>query len=249
MTCSDIDFIIKGLSMRFVLVWVLVVIAAVVAIAFRSKATDTPQPTTARGLPELVAQVQPCVVRIRLLKRGPYGMRPSEGCGFVIDADGGVLTSAHVMEAVQTTTVVLADGREMPAAVVAIDPSVDLCCLRLTGAPAPPFLRFFGDGTVPVGEFVLTIGHPLGYVYTASPGIVSAASRRISYGSDVVVPDAMQVSCPVNLGSSGGPLVNARGDVVGVVAAFRSEGTNMAFAVPSATARRFMAGVPKRQSP
>lgn len=154
------------------------------------------------------------------------------GSGVIIDADGHVLTNNHVVEDAQEVKVRLADGRELQARVVGVDPATDLALLRVQGDDLTP--ATFGDSSaLEVGDWVLAIGNPFGLPRTVSAGIVSAIGR-----ADMGIVDYenfIQTDAAVNPGSSGGPLVDLQGRVVGINTAIASSsgGNNgIAFAIP-----------------
>jgi len=154
------------------------------------------------------------------------------GSGFVINADGYVITNNHVVAGASEIRVKLADGREVPGKVVGGDEKTDLALLKVeaTGLPVIPL----GDSArLEVGEPVMAIGNPFGLAQTVTTGIVSATGRTIGAGP---YDDFIQTDASINPGNSGGPLVNARGEVIGVATAIAS-GTGgsvgIGFAIPT----------------
>lgn len=158
----------------------------------------------------------------------------SSGSGFFISDDGQILTNDHVVGNANQVSVVLRDGRELPARLVGRDPATDLAVLKVAGRDHPHVT--FATAVEPeVGEEVIAIGNPFGLGTTATHGIVSAAGRNI--GSPYV--DFVQLDAPINQGNSGGPTFNARGEVIGVnTAIFSPTGgsVGVGFAIPAATA-------------
>lgn len=176
---------------------------------------------------ELVERVAPAVVNIRASERAAEGARlplrrpepgqPSEedtprgeGSGFITSADGYVLTNAHVIEGAGEVIVTLDDRREFKARVVGADERSDVALLKIE-AGGLPAVRLGDVGRLRVGEWVLAIGSPFGLDSTVTAGIVSAKQRET--GSDIAL---LQTDVAVNPGNSGGPLINTRGEVVGV---------------------------------
>jgi serine protease Do len=166
--------------------------------------------------------------RDRAPRRGVRGL----GSGFVINADGYVLTNNHVVDGATDIRVKFADGREMPGKVVGGDAKTDLALLKVeaTGLPVIPL----GDSAkLEVGEPVMAVGNPFGLEQTVTTGIVSATGRAIGAGP---YDDFIQTDASINPGNSGGPLVNARGEVVGVNTAIASGSggsVGIGFAIPT----------------
>jgi serine protease Do len=154
-----------------------------------------------------------------------------QGSGFIISADGLILTNAHVVREAKTVTVKLSDRREYSAKVLGSDPATDIAVLRID-AKNLPTVRLGDPGQLEVGDPVLAIGSPFGFEQTATQGIVSAKGRSLP--GDAVVP-FIQTDAAVNPGNSGGPLFDGSGAVVGINAQIysRSGGyQGLAFAIP-----------------
>jgi len=165
-----------------------------------------------------------------------------EGSGFVISADGYVLTNYHVVENADRVVVGLHTGREYPARVVGTDPPIDLALLKIDpDGESLPTLPLGNSSDLRVGEWVIAIGNPLEYEQTVTVGVVSAKQRRLQIGStDRDVVNFIQTDAAINLGNSGGPLLDGAGNVIGINTAIRR--TNYAegigFALPIDQARR-----------
>jgi serine protease Do len=140
----------------------------------------------------------------------PQPMR-GEGSGFIISADGVIMTNAHVVDGASEVTVRLTDRREYTAKVVGVDPKSDIAIIRI-GAKDLPTVKLGDSRGLKVGEWVLAIGAPFGFENSATAGIVSAKGRTLESG---YVP-FIQTDVPINPGNSGGPLFNMRGEVVGI---------------------------------
>jgi serine protease Do len=184
----------------------------------------------AQGLPDfadLVERVGPAVVNIRTTERAPDGPRApllrrspalaqgdetprGEGSGFILSADGYVMTNAHVIEGAAEVYVTLTDKREFKAKLIGADERTDVALVKIEAA-ALPVLRVGDVGKLRVGEWVVAIGSPFGLDNTVTAGIVSAKQRET--GLDIPF---IQTDVAVNPGNSGGPLINIRGEVVGV---------------------------------
>ena len=153
---------------------------------------------------------------IPMPERGGQGQRGmpmrGEGSGFIIDANGIVLTNAHVVKGASDVTVKLTDRREFRAKVLGADPKTDIAVLKVEGKNLP-VVNMGKVGDLRVGEWVLAIGSPFGFENTVTAGVVSAKGRSLP--DDSAVP-FIQTDVAVNPGNSGGPLFNARGEVVGI---------------------------------
>ena len=159
------------------------------------------------------------------------------GSGFIIDASGLVVTSHHVVQGADTVTVTLHDGRELEARIAGADPKTDLALLEIDAGEALPTVEFGDSDATRVGDWVVAVGSPFGLGGTVTAGIVSARGRDIGSGP---YDDYLQLDAPINRGSSGGPLFDRGGRVVGVNSAiFSPTGGNVGigFAVPANVAR------------
>lgn len=176
---------------------------------------------------------------------GPGGegmpQRPfrAAGSGFLISADGYVVTNNHVVEQAEDVTVVLDEGDEYAAEIVGTDPRTDLALLKIEGASDLPYVEF-ADSEARIGDWVVAVGNPFGLGGTVTAGIISARGRDIAgnnYG------DFLQIDAAVNRGNSGGPAFNLNGKVVGVnTAIFSPNGGNVgiAFAIPGSTVEQIV---------
>lgn len=167
--------------------------------------------------------------------------RDGAGSGFFISADGLALTNNHVVEGADKIEVQLAsDDRRLKATIVGRDPATDLALIKVEGGPFAP-LPLGDSDTLRVGEWVMAVGNPLNMDHTVTVGVVSAKGRSLGL-SEVTASfeNFIQTDAAINLGNSGGPLVNLRGEVVGVNTAINAAGQNMGFAVPVAVARQIL---------
>lgn len=173
-----------------------------------------------------------------------FNRRPTigEGSGFIITADGYVLTNNHVVSDADRVTVGTQDGRTFEAKVIGTDPSIDLALLKLdTDGARLPTLPLGDSDALRVGEWVIAIGNPLDYQQTVTVGVVSAKDRRVPLrGTDTGVATFLQTDAAINLGNSGGPLLDAGGNVVGINTAITraNYAEGIGFALPIAQARR-----------
>ncbi|GEL43788.1 serine peptidase [Methylorubrum extorquens] len=167
---------------------------------------------------------------------GGRGMRPrgGVGSGFIISADGYVVTNNHVVDKAKTVQVTLDDGRTLDAKVIGKDSKTDIALLKITESGSYPYVQF-GKGAPRVGDWVLAIGNPFGLGGTVTVGIVSARGRDIGAGP---YDDFLQIDAPINKGNSGGPTFNVNGEVVGVNTAIASPSggsVGLGFAIPAET--------------
>jgi serine protease Do len=155
--------------------------------------------------------------------------RRGAGSGFIVDSDGSILTNHHVIERAERITVKLADGRSVRAHVVGSDPDTDIALIKIDGQHELPVAPLGDSSTLRVGEWVCAIGNPLGYEHSVTVGVVSFLGRKLF---DQGLDNYIQTDAAINFGNSGGPLINARGEVIGINAAISSRASNIGFAVP-----------------
>jgi serine protease Do len=174
----------------------------------------------------------------RFEDRGPAPRARGQGSGFVIDADGFIVTNHHVVTGGADFTVVFKDGTERSAELIGSDAATDLALLKVDTDESLPYVNFAGTGDLRVGDWVLAVGNPFGLGGTVTAGIVSAFGRDIGAGP---YTDYIQVDAPINRGNSGGPTFDLQGNVVGVnTAIFSPTGgsVGIGFAIPSDIAAR-----------
>ena len=156
--------------------------------------------------------------------------RRSLGSGFIISKDGFIVTNNHVVEGATEVKVVLKDGSEYKAKIYGTDPKTDIALLKIDPKGKDlPVVKFGDSDALKVGEWVLAIGNPFGLSYTVTAGIVSAKGRVIGEGP---YDDFIQTDASINPGNSGGPLVNMKGEVVGINTAIIKNAQGIGFAIP-----------------
>src|ERR671918_1430801 len=171
--------------------------------------------------------------------RGPQRQR-SLGSGFIIDSDGSILTNNHVVENAQKIVVKLSDEQEYEAKVVGRDPKTDIAVIKINTKTGLTAVNFGDSDRLEVGEWVMAIGNPFGLDSTVTSGIVSAKDRQIGAGP---YDHFIQTDASINPGNSGGPLINLRGEVVGInTAIFSRTGGNLGigFAIPIDLAKEIL---------
>src|SRR5213594_1167309 len=179
------------------------------------------------------------------LRRRPQ-VEQGSGSGFMVSADGYILTNNHVVAGADKVTVRLYDKREFTAKVVGTDPNTDVAVIKID-ARGLPGVGFGNSDSARVGEWVLAIGNPLGeaFTFTVTAGIVSAKGRLLAglQQTRYAIQDFIQTDAAINPGNSGGPLVNIRGQVIGINSAIASETgfyAGYGFAIPINLARTVM---------
>ncbi len=222
---------------------------------FWHEGSDAP-PIAPVGLPgsfaDLAERVSPGVVNIQTSKTvkgaavpkafedfffgGPFEERfgqehkvPSLGSGFVVSPDGYIVTNNHVVENVDTIRVKLLEGPELEAEVVGRDPKTDIALIRVKPDVDLTALPLGDSKTVRPGDWVVAIGNPFGLEHTVTAGIISAKHREIGQGS---YDDYIQTDASINPGNSGGPLLNLKGEVIGINTAINPRALRIGFAVP-----------------
>ncbi|WP_309492435.1 S1C family serine protease [Candidatus Hecatella orcuttiae] len=204
-----------------------------------------PQPAEAGALltPQQVFKLaEPSVVLIRAESLTIFGVEVSEGSGFVYDSQGHLVTNNHVVEGADELEVVFPDGTVVEARLVGADPYSDLAVLKVD-LPAEKLkpLPLGNSSELSVGDPIVAIGNPFGLSNTMTAGIVSQVGRELRAPRGYIIIDVIQVDAAINPGNSGGPLMNMKGEVVGVNTAIISgSGTSagVGFAIPSDTVKR-----------
>jgi len=225
-----------------------------------ASAAQTPPAAVAAALPEAGASwdeqnniqiykaVSPAVVNITsttIQYDFFFNVFPVQGSGsgFLIDDQGSILTNFHVISGARSIEVTLSDRTRHPAKLIGRDRTSDLAVIQITDRKGLPFLKMGSSDNLQVGQKVLAIGNPFGFQGTLTTGVISALGRSIREEDGRLLEDLIQSDAAINPGNSGGPLLNSRGQVIGINTAIFGPGTNVGigFAIPATAAQAILA--------
>jgi S1-C subfamily serine protease len=190
-----------------------------------------------QAIAAIVDAMTPSVVSLMVRSGTSYSGADMAGAGsgIIIAPDGYILTNGHVVHGAKQIDVQLTDGQKMPASVVGIDMATDLAAIRVPGSGLP-FSSLGDSNALRVGHIVIAIGNPMGFDSSVSNGVVSSLGRALRSQDGRLIENIIQHTAPLNPGNSGGPLVNTRGQVIGINTAIIAMAQGIGFAIPSNTA-------------
>ncbi len=232
-----------GLTLTFGRSWLVRDTAPPPVVNAPPPATPVAGSAAADPVVDIVQRLGPAVVSLTTVVPGRetfFGVTPpseGQGSGVIVSPDGRILTNSHVVAGSAEIRVRLANGRTLPGRLIGRDPANDIAVVQVRGEnlPAAPL----GDSTaLRVGEPVIAIGNPLGFQSTVTTGVVSALNRTIRPQPGVVLENMIQTDAAINPGNSGGPLVNSRGQVVGINTLIIEAAQGLGFAIPVNTAQQ-----------
>ena len=175
---------------------------------------------------------------------GPFGLdiprMRGQGSGFIIDTEGHILTNNHVVDQASTVRVVLSDGTQLQGKVIGADRNNDVALLQIDASriPALTYLTLADSSSVKPGQMALALGSPYGLQGSITVGVISGIGRSIPGATSRNMTDIIQTDAAINPGNSGGPLLNSRGEVIGINTAIEAAANGVGFAVPINTAKK-----------
>lgn len=193
-----------------------------------------------RALVDLANQSRPAIVQVRVTGQEAKGSQPqlpgSRGSGFIVDPMGYILTAHHVIDKAREIEIRLADGQRLPAHIIAADGQLDVAILKIQPEKELPVLSFGDSNSLRVGDLAVVFGYPFGRESSMNLGIISRSGRSYPESASF---DFVQTDAGAYAGGSGGPLLNSKGHVVGMIT-MASERGNMGFATPINVIKRIL---------
>ncbi len=245
---------------------IILFVAALCCIPVASSAASAPEsfaPLVKKEMPSVVNISTKQVVKVQ--QPSPFGdpqmdeffyhffggrpqreqVRQSLGSGFIISADGFILTNNHVVDMARDIKVAMADGRVLDAKLIGKSKEIDIALIKVE-ANGLPAVTLGDSEALEVGDWVVAIGNPFGLSHTVTAGIVSAKGRVIGVGP---YDDLIQTDAAINPGNSGGPLFNTRGEVVGINTVIIATGQNLGFAIPISMVKEVLPSIKEKGRP
>ena len=167
----------------------------------------------------------------------------SLGSGVLISPKGYIVTNAHVVQQADEIIVTLADESQHKAELVSADPEADLAIIKIEAAKPLSAIRLGTSSDLMIGETVIAVGNPFGYQHTVTTGVISAVDRTLEPAANQRYEGLIQTDAPINPGNSGGPLLNIRGELIGINTAIRAGAQGLGFAIPINKVREIMIGL------
>jgi len=196
------------------------------------------------SLIEIFEKSEPGVVRVNVQRNESADIVNGVGSGFVFDKKGHIITNAHVVKDAKKVVITFLDGRSYNAEIIGIDEYTDIATVKVNADLGLLHPLSLGDSSnLQVGETIAAIGNPFGLSGSMTSGIISQLGRLLPSGNGYSIPDVIQTDAAINPGNSGGPLLNMRGEIVGINTAIQSttgEFTGVGFAIPSQTVAKIV---------
>ena len=236
-------------SLRKLILAISLVTPAVLTAAQREATPEVAGPADfSHAFSKIAESVNPAVVNITCSDVESTGsdtadleMDPENNYGFgsgvIIDSEGHILTSNHVIEAADRIEVKLSDNRQFVAKLIGRDPETDLALIKVESKEGLPAAILGDSDQLKPGQWVMAIGNPFVYDHSVTVGVISALNRRLG---TTVFDDFIQTDAAINLGNSGGPLLNLKGEVIGINTLISSQGTGIGFSIPINTAKQIL---------
>jgi len=202
-----------------------------------TKSVRVVQPYFWMGMPDTFKEAFPELFRPRRQVTG------SLGSGVLISPKGYIVTNAHVVQQANEIIVTLVDESQYPAQLVGADPAADLAVIKIESDKPFHAIPMGTSSDLMIGETVIAVGNPFGYQHTVTTGVVSALDRTLQPAANLKYEGLIQTDAPINPGNSGGPLLNIRGELIGINSAIRAGAQGLGFAIPVDKVREIMIGL------
>ena len=211
--------------------------AAPSVVNISTKEVRVVQPYFWMDMPDVFKEAFPDLFRPRRQVTG------SLGSGVLISPKGYIVTNAHVVQQANEIIVTLLDESQYKAELVGADPASDLAVIKMEAAKPFQAIRLGTSSDLMIGETVVAVGNPFGYQHTVTTGVVSALDRTLEPAPNLKYEGLIQTDAPINPGNSGGPLLNIRGELIGINTAIQAGAQGLGFAIPVDKVREIMIGL------